>query len=200
MRVDSGPSITRAGYGSRPPAARANVYSIREGRNAGYAPATINRRSAAIWGLLRFRTMRDPVAPNPAPRGREGRSSSRAWRGGLLGHLATPKPRSALSVREPRRLPRSLDPDETAALMGSFRTWRDRAITGLMLFSGLRGSEALALDVADVDMGRGSARVIGKGNRERQVPVDPEVAGILQTYLLEERPETDSPPSMTWPR
>ncbi len=169
-----------------------NVYSIRDGRNAGYAPATINRRLAAISGLFAFRAMRDPTAPNPVPRGREARFISRRRRGGLLGHLSKPKPRSAVSVREPRRLPRSLDADETAALMGSFRTWRDRATAGLMLFSGLRGSEVLALDVADVDIGRGLARVIGKGNRERSVPVDSEVAGIIQTYLLEERPETDS--------
>lgn len=169
-----------------------NVYSIRDGRNAGYAPATINRRLAAVSGLFAFRVMRDPTAPNPMPRGREARWVSRRQRTGLLGHLAKPKQRSVLSVRQPRRLPRNLDSAETAALMGSFRTWRDRAIAGLMLFSGLRGSEVLALDVADVDIGRGSARVIGKGNRERSVPVDPEVTGIVQTYLLEERPETDS--------
>lgn len=169
-----------------------NVYSIRDGRNAGYAPATINRRLAAISGLFAFRAMRDPTAPNPVPHGREAHFASRRRRSGLLGHLARPKPRSALSVREPRRLPRSLNAAETAALMGSFRTWRDRGIAGLMLFSGLRGSEVLALDMPDVDIGRGSARVIGKGNRERSVPVDPEVAGIIQTYLLEERPETES--------
>ncbi len=47
------------------------------------------------------------------------------------------KPRSPLRVREPRRLPRGLSREESAALLGSFRTWRDRAIAGLMLLSGL---------------------------------------------------------------
>ena len=60
-----------------------------------------------------------------------------------------------------------------------------------MLFSGLRSAEVLALTVADVDIARGWARVTGKGGRERRVPVDAQVAGWVQTYLLAERPETD---------
>jgi site-specific recombinase XerD len=90
----------------------------------------------------------------------------------------------------PRRLPRGLDRRETAALVGSFRSERDRAIAGLMLFSGLRSAEVLGLKVADVDIGRGWARVVGKGDKERRVPLDPDVAGLVQSYLLAERPET----------
>ncbi len=97
-----------------------------------------------------------------------------------------------LRVREPRRLPRGLDRAETAALLGSFRTDRDRAIAGLMLFSGLRSAEVLGLAVADVDIPRGWVRVMGKGGKERRVPLDPDVAGLIQAYLLAERPETSS--------
>ena len=61
-----------------------------------------------------------------------------------------------------------------------------------MLFSGLRSAEVLALTVADVDIARGWARVTGKGGRERRVPVDAQVAGWIQTYLLAERPDTDA--------
>lgn len=169
-----------------------NVYSIRDGRNSGYAPATINRRLAAISAMFAFACMRDPGRVNPVPRGREGRATARGERSGMLGHLARPKTRSVLRVREPRRLPRGLDPGEAAALVGSLRTWRDRAIAGLMLYSGLRSSEVLGLDVRDVDIGRRWIRVIGKGDKERRVPVDAEVAGIVQAYLLAERPETSS--------
>ena len=172
--------------------AGANVYSIRDGRNAGYAPATINRRLAAISGLFGFRAMRDPTAANPLPRGREARGSTRGERSGMLGHLARPKTRSALRVREPRRLPRGLDVAETRALLASLRTWRDRAIAGLMLYSGLRSAEVLALEVRDVDVGRRWVRVVGKGDKERRVPLDPDVAGVIQAYLLAERPETSS--------
>jgi site-specific recombinase XerD len=61
-----------------------------------------------------------------------------------------------------------------------------------MLFSGLRSAEVLGLEVADVDVGRGWVRVVGKGDKERSVPLDPEVASLIQSYLLAERPETTS--------
>ena len=50
----------------------------------------------------------------------------------------------------------------------------------------------LALDVADVDIGGRWLRVMGKGAKERRVPLDVEVAGLIQTYLLAERPESTS--------
>src|SRR6266436_2703392 len=115
-----------------------NVISLASGRASGFAPATINRRLAAVSGLFSFRSMRDPDAPSPVPRGAAARRTARGERAGLPGQLARPKPRSKLRVREPRRLPRGLDRAETAALLGSFRTERDRAIAGLMLLSGLR--------------------------------------------------------------
>ena len=167
-----------------------NVAPIKTGRAQGYAPATINRRMAAISGLYAFRMMRDPNATNPVPKGPAAKRTTKGERSGLLGHLARPKPRSRLRVREPRRLPRGLERAETQALLGSLRTDRDRAIAGLMLLSGLRSAEVLGLDVADIDIGRGWIRVIGKGDKERRVPVDPDVAGVIQAYLLAERPET----------
>ena len=136
--------------------------------------------------------MRDPAAPSPVPRGPAARRAAAGERAGLLGHLARPRPRSQLRVREPRRLPRGLDRAGTAALLSSFRTDRDRAIAGLMLLSGLRSAEVLGLAVADVDIGRGWVRVTGKGDKERRVPLDPDVAGLIQSYLLAERPETAS--------
>jgi site-specific recombinase XerD len=169
-----------------------NVYSIRDGRNVGYAPRTVNRRLAALSGLFAFRGLRDPDAVSPVPPRREARRAGRGERSGLLGHLARPARRSGLRVREPRRLPRGLDSGEVAALLGSFRSGRDRAIAGLMLFSGLRSFEVLGLEVGDVDVGRGWVRVLGKGDKERRVPIDREVGGAVQSYLLFERPETDS--------
>src|ERR1700728_3772952 len=170
----------------------ANVIPLARGSAAGVAPSTINRRLAAVSGLFSFRSMRDPGAVNPLPKGPAGRRAARGARSGLLAHLARRTPRSRLGVREPRRLPRGLDRAETAALMGSFRTDRDRAIAGLMLLSGLRSAEVLGLRVADVDIGRGWARVTGKGDKERRVPLDPDVSGLIQSYLLAERPKTAS--------
>jgi integrase/recombinase XerD len=175
------------------PGRASNVVSLSGARADRYAVTTINHRLAALTGLFAFRTMRDPTVANPVPKGREARRVSAVERNGLLGHLATrPKQRSALRLREPRRLPRPLDRRETADLLASLRTWRDRAIAGLMLFSGLRSCEVLALDVTDVDIGGRWLRVTGKGARERRVPLDVDVAGVIQTYLLAERPDTTS--------
>jgi site-specific recombinase XerD len=174
------PGTSSAGAGDESPGA------ARE----GLAAATVNRRLAAVAGLFAFRAMRDPSAPNPMPRGPAARRLAPGQRDGLLGHLARPQSRSALRVRQPRSLPRALASEEASALLESLRSWRDRAIAGLMLFSGLRSAEVLALGVADVDIARGWARVAGKGGRERRVPVDAQVAGWIQTYLLAERPET----------
>lgn len=169
-----------------------NVYSIRDGRNAGYAPTTINRRLAALSGLFAFRALRDPAAARPIPYGRAARVVAHGERAGLLAHLAKPRPRSGLRLREPRRLPRGLDADEARMLLASFQSFRDRAIAALMILAGLRSAEVLALQVADVDIGRGWVRVHGKGDKERSVPLDADAASAVQTYLLAERPETTS--------
>ena len=165
-----------------------------DGRRAdALAPATVNHRLAAVSGLFSFRSMRDPTTTNPVPRGREARCLSAGERSGLLAHVARrPKRRSVLRLREPQRLPRALDRAEVVALLESLRTWRDRAIAGLMLFCGLRAGEVLALEVGDVDIGGRWLRVMGKGAKERRVPLDVDVAGVIQTYLLAERPETTS--------
>lgn len=158
----------------------------------GLAAATVNRRLAGISGLFTYRVMRDPCLVNPMPKGPAGRRVSASQRSGLLGHVAQPLPRSPLRARQPQRLPRGLEHAEVNAFLSSLRTWRDQAIAGLMLFSGLRSAEVLALDVVNVDIATGWARVAGKGGRERRAPVDGEVAGWIQTYLLAERPETES--------
>jgi site-specific recombinase XerD len=156
-----------------------------------YAVATINRRLAAISGLFAFAAMRDPALKNPVPKGREARWRVAGERTGMLAHTTRrPKNRSSLRLREPRRLPVALSQSEAAELLGSFRTWRDQAIAGLMLYCGLRSAEVLAMDVSDVDIGGRWLKVIGKGQRERRVPLDADVASVIQVYLIAERPES----------
>src|SRR5665647_1034045 len=131
-----------------------NVLAMTGQRLDRYAATTINRRLAAISGLFTFAGLRDPDAQNPVPKGRAARRLVAGERSGLLAHtVRRPKDRSALRLREPRRLPAALSLAEAAELVGSSRTWRDRAIAGLMLWCGLRSSEVLGLDVKDVDIG-----------------------------------------------
>ncbi|CAN5748885.1 site-specific tyrosine recombinase XerD [soil metagenome] len=95
--------------------------------------------------------------------------------------------------RAGRTLPDTLDRDEVEALLeaippsGSLAT-RDRALLELLYASGLRISEALNLDRQDLSLESGSVRVIGKGDRERLVPVGDVAVAALQRYLTEVRP------------
>jgi site-specific recombinase XerD len=163
------------------------------GRPGAERGATINRRLAAVSGLFTFAAMRDPGVVNPVPKGREARWLVPGERTGMLAHtVRRPKYRSSLRLREPRRLPTALSQQDAAELLASFRTWRDRAIAGLILYCGLRSAEVLGLGVAEVDIGGRWLRVVGKGERERRVPLDADVASVIQVYLLAERPESGS--------
>jgi len=90
--------------------------------------------------------------------------------------------------RRPQRSPRSLTADEQQALLaqpnGRAATGvRDRALLAIMLRAGLRCAEALALRQRDIDFASHRLRVMGKGKKERVVPIDP----VLELYLLEWR-------------
>ena len=170
-----------------------NVVRMDGTRLDALSPATVNLRLAAVSGLFSFRSLRDPTIASPVPRGREARHRSPGERGGMLTHVDRGvRQRSALRVREARRLPKSLDRAQVVLLLESLRSWRDRAIAGLMVFCGLRSAEVLDLNVTDVDIGARWLLVNGKGGKERRVPLDVDVAGVIQTYLLVERPETTS--------
>ncbi len=170
-----------------------NVVTMDGQRVDRYAATTINRRLAAISGLFTFAGLRDPDARNPIPKGREARWTVSGERSGMLAHTTRRrKPRSALRLREPKKLPTALSASDAAKLVGSLRTWRDRAIAGLMLWCGLRSCEVLGLDVKDVDIGGRWVTVTGKGAQQRRVPLDPDVASVIDVYLLAERPESTS--------
>ena len=169
-----------------------NVVTMDGQRLDRYAATTINRRLAAISGLFTFAGLRSAGAKNPVPKGREARWAAAGERSGMLAHTTRRrKPRSALRLREPKRLPVALSASEAGELVGSLRTWRDRAIAGLMLWSGLRSCEVLGLDVKDVDIGGRWVTVTGKGNKQRRVPLDADVASVIDVYLLAERPASD---------
>jgi site-specific recombinase XerD len=170
-----------------------NVVTMTGQRVDRYAATTINRRLAAISGLFAFAGLRSADVKNPVPRGREARWTVAGERSGMLAHtIRRRKPRSALRLREPQKLPVALSAGDAAKLVGSLRTWRDRAIAGLMLWCGLRSCEVLGLDVKDVDIGGRWVTVTGKGAKQRRVPLDADVASVIDVYLLAERPESTS--------
>lgn len=102
----------------------------------------------------------------------------------------------ATAVRQPklpRSLPRPLPVDEVARLLeapeeGTPVGLRDRALLELLYGSGLRVSELVGLDVDDVDLEEGAVRVLGKGGKEREVPVGRFGREAVEAYLTRARP------------
>jgi integrase/recombinase XerD len=95
--------------------------------------------------------------------------------------------------RRPQRLPRVLSRDEVARLLATPSgagplVLRDRALLELMYACGLRASEAVGLELADVDLEEGMLRARGKGSKERLVPIGRSALAAVRTYCGSGRP------------
>ena len=128
------------------------------------APSSLRRRAAALKGFYRF-----------------------AYGEGLIGvdvasHLDLP--------RQTRRLPDTLDVGEVERLLeaASLAGVRDRALLELLYAAGLRVSEAIGLDREDLSLDGGFVRVIGKGDKERLVPIGDEAIDWLTAWIDGARP------------
>jgi integrase/recombinase XerC len=154
----------------------------------GAAPATVNRRVAAVRAFFEFLVMTGAREASPVPAPRRGQGLRPTARG-MLGHLGPGRVRGGgRLVREQRRLPESLELADVEAFLAGLRTHRDRAMVLAMLLGGLRSAEVRSLRLAEVDQGRRRLRVVGKGGKERVVPVDAAFFAELAGYLRFERP------------
>lgn len=152
------------------------------------APSTVNRRVAAVRGLFEFLMMRQTITASPIPAPRRS-GGLRPVPRGLLGHLGEGRRRAGgRLVRQDNRLPESLPPADVDVFLSDLRTHRDRAVVLLMLLGGLRSAEVRGLLLRDIDIGRRRLRVLGKGGKERVVPVDGAFFAELGAYLRTERP------------
>ncbi|HXV56598.1 MAG TPA: tyrosine-type recombinase/integrase [Gaiellaceae bacterium] len=102
-------------------------------------------------------------------------------------------PDLAVSGRRRRRLPHAPRPAETDALLAAVADetplgLRNRALLELVYSAGLRAQEAVGLRLADVDFEQEHVRVLGKGGKERVVPLGEEAAYRLRRYLEDGRP------------
>src|SRR5438067_4172887 len=96
--------------------------------------------------------------------------------------------------RVPQGIPKALTEAEVEALLGAVpgdgpRPQRDRAILEMLYAGGLRISELVGLDLGDVDLANGLVRVLGKGNKERVVPLGRSAREAVGDYLATGRPE-----------
>jgi integrase/recombinase XerD len=139
-------------------------------RARGLASTTIARRVAALRAFYRHQMLLGTRADNPAT------------------ELDLP--------RRAQTLPRTLSPGEAERLIEAAagttpRSLRDRALVELLYGAGLRVSEAVGLDRAAVDLERRLVRCIGKGSKERVVPIGREAVDSLRRYLSRGRPYLD---------
>jgi integrase/recombinase XerD len=112
---------------------------------------------------------------------REGLVSSDAARG-----VRPPSP--------PKRLPKAISVQEVEALLAAAgadetpRALRDRALLELLYGCGARISEAVGLDVDELDLDSGTVRLLGKGSKERVVPIGSYAREAVSAYLVRGRP------------
>lgn len=98
------------------------------------------------------------------------------------------------SPRVGRPLPKALTEEEVERLLeapardSSPEALRDRAMLELLYATGLRVSELVALNLNDVNLREGFVRCLGKGSKERVVPIHPQAVGAVNRYLQEARP------------
>jgi integrase/recombinase XerD len=102
--------------------------------------------------------------------------------------------------RVPQGIPKALTEAEVDALLGAVpgdgpRPQRDRAILEMLYAGGLRISELVGLDLGDVDLYDGLVRVLGKGSKERVVPLGRSAREAVGDYLTTGRPELAGRPS-----
>lgn len=137
-----------------------------------YAAASIARKLVAVRSLHRFAADEGFAPTDPTEAVRAGRVPA-----GL------PK---AMSEAEVTALLDAAGGDDPVGL-------RDRAVLELLYASGLRISELVGLDRGDLDFGRGLVRVLGKGSKERVVPVGRVARTALEAYLERGRPVLERP-------
>ena len=92
-----------------------------------------------------------------------------------------------------RALPKTLTEADVEALLGAPDVstplgLRDRTMLEVLYAAGLRVSELVTLDMTRLNQRQGLVRIVGKGNKERLVPLGEEALGWLQRYLAEARP------------
>ncbi|MFO7178555.1 MAG: tyrosine recombinase XerC [Pseudomonadota bacterium] len=139
---------------------RAHLSKLAESRGA----TTLGRKLASLRTFFRYLEQNGVTRDNPAAA------------------LASPKIR--------RKLPRVLDAETAAEVMEAPRTRsdgaesaRDAALLELLYGSGLRVSELVGLDLEHLALESGEVRVLGKGNKERIVPLGSKACAALRAYL-----------------
>jgi integrase/recombinase XerD len=151
--------------------------SVRDRVAGGAAPRSVARYVAAVRGFYRFLILDRRLERSPA----DDLRAPRAWPG-----LPT-----YLSAEEVDRLVEA--PDTTTP-----RGLRDRALIELLYATGLRVSELVRLRLADVALDQGFLTTLGKGSKERMVPIGESAVAWVRRWLAEGRGALLGPRTSSW--
>jgi integrase/recombinase XerD len=132
-------------------------------KNKNYAEATVARKVAALKSFFQYLQAEGLIRRNPA----ENLESPRVGR-------SLPKPLSVTEIDELLEQPLKRNTPEAR---------RDRAMLELLYATGLRVSELVSLDVTDVNMSGPYVRCVGKGSKERTIPIHDQAAAAVTSYL-----------------
>src|SRR6266851_51414 len=137
-------------------------------RDRGYSAASIARKTAALRSFFQYLRRKGEVASDPT----QG--------------IGSPE------VKKP--LPRTVEDDHVRALMAFLENrdtpegMRDHAMLRLLSATGMRVGELVMVNVGDIDFSGSRVRVVGRGNRERTLPLDQATLASIQVYLDGARP------------
>ncbi|HEY3294875.1 MAG TPA: tyrosine recombinase XerC [bacterium] len=132
----------------------------------GFARSSMERKRAALSSFAKFLMRQGQLTANPLAGLRQPR-----------GHKPLP------TVYPEKDVVAQLDKPRT----GTFTDLRDHALLEMLYGAGLRISELLGLRRAEIDLSRSTVRVMGKGSRQRLVPVSRKAAQALEEYLKARR-------------
>jgi len=136
-------------------------------RRKNYAEATVARKVAALKSFFQYLQAEGTIRGNPA----ESLESPRVGR-------SLPKPLSVTEVDELLEQPMKRNTPEAK---------RDRAMLELLYATGLRVTELVSLDIDDVNMSGPYVRCMGKGSKERTIPIHEQAAAAVAAYLNDGR-------------
>jgi integrase/recombinase XerD len=135
-------------------------------RNGGYSSSSVSRHVSSLRAFYRYLLIENIIHEDPS----ENIEAPRKWE-------RLPK---ALSVSEVRELLDAGHPGRTAM--------RDAGMLELLYSSGLRVSELISVKLGDINLDAGFIRIIGKGSKERIVPVNGRAIEKIRDYMSGERP------------
>lgn len=144
---------------------------IEQLRDEGYSAASICRFVSSVRGLCKYLLVENIIKEDPS----ETLQGPRKWE-------RLPKSLSKSEVRSFLESGRSLKPSEPT-------TVRDFVMFELLYSSGLRVSELVSLKLEDINFEAGFLRVLGKGSKERIVPVNMRAIERIKSYMARQRME-----------